>query len=236
MNDMSTTRLVVLGAVKQFQPVHGYFLRRELMTWHVDEWAHIQPGSIYNALRALEVDGYITESGTEAEGKRPARTTYRITPSGEVELQRMLRENLWNVAAFDTQAIMTVASFMFVLSRQEVIAGLEHRLIKSDAIITQNGFDVQDTLRSETTPKYVREIFDLSTARLTAEKQWLLDLLERLRAGEYAFAGETAEDTMPEREAAAATTKSPAKTATKSTATTAKKSPAKTATKSTAKD
>lgn len=226
MNVMSTTRLVVLGAVKQFQPVHGYFLRRELMTWHVDEWAHIQPGSIYNALRALEVDGYIAESGTEAEGKRPARTTYRITPSGEVELQRMLRENLWNVAAFDTQAIMTVASFMFVLSRQEVIAGLEHRLIKSDAIITQNGFDVQDTLRSETTPKYVREIFDLSTARLTAEKQWLLDLLERLRAGEYAFAGETAEDTTPEREAAAATTKSTAKTA--------KKSPAKTATKSTA--
>ncbi len=80
---MSTTRLVVLGAVKQFQPVHGYFLRRELMTWHVDEWAHIQPGSIYNALRALEVDGYIAESGTEAEGKRPARTTYRITPAGE---------------------------------------------------------------------------------------------------------------------------------------------------------
>lgn len=191
---MSTTRLVVLGAVKQFQPAHGYFLRRELMTWHVDEWAHIQPGSIYNALRALEIDDYITESGTEAEGKRPARTTYRITPAGEVELQRMLRENLWNVSAFDTKAVMTVASFMFVLSRQEVIAGLEHRLIKSDAIITQNGFDVQDTLRSETTPKYVREIFDLSTARLTAEKQWLLDLLERLRSGKYTFAGEAVPD------------------------------------------
>jgi DNA-binding PadR family transcriptional regulator len=198
MKRMSTTRLVVLGAVKQFQPVHGYFLRRELMTWHVDEWAHIQPGSIYNALRALEVDGYIAESGTETEGKRPARTTYRITPAGEVELQRMLRENLWNVAAFDTQAIMTVASFMFVLSRQEVIAGLEHRLIKSDAIITQNGFDVQDTLRSETTPEYVREIFDLSTARLTAEKEWLMALLERLRAGAYTFAGETAETTEAE--------------------------------------
>lgn len=26
MKRMSTTRLVVLGAVKQFQPVHGYFL------------------------------------------------------------------------------------------------------------------------------------------------------------------------------------------------------------------
>lgn len=193
MKGMSlTTRLIVLGAVKQFEPVHGYFLRRELMTWHVDEWAHIQPGSIYNALRTLEIDGYIAKDGTEAEGKRPARTTYRITSFGEVELQRMLRENLWNVAAFDTQAIMTVASFMFVLSRQEVISGLEHRLTKSDAIIAQNGFDVQDTLRSEITPKYVREIFDLSTARLTAEKHWLLDLLDRLRSGEYLFAGEIA--------------------------------------------
>ena len=190
---MSTTRLVVLGAVKQFQPVHGYFLRRELMTWHIDEWARIQPGSIYNALRALEVDGYIVEDGTVAEGKRPARTTYRITPSGEVELQRMLRENLWNVKPFDTEAIMTIASFMFVLSRQEVIAGLENRLSKSDSIITTNGFNVQDTLRSETTPKYVREIFDLSTARLPAEKEWTLALLERLRAGEYRFAGETPE-------------------------------------------
>ena len=190
---MSTTRLVVLGAVKQFQPVHGYFLRRELMTWHIDEWARIQPGSIYNALRALEVDGYIVENGTVAEGKRPARTTYRITPLGEVELQRMLRENLWNVKPFDTEAIMTIASFMFVLSRQEVIAGLENRLSKSDSIITTNGFNVQDTLRSETTPKYVREIFDLSTARLTAEKEWTLALLGRLRAGEYRFAGETPE-------------------------------------------
>ncbi len=190
MKDMSTTRLVVLGAVKQFQPVHGYFLRRELMTWHIDEWARIQPGSIYNALRALAVDGYIAESGTESEGRRPARTTYRITPAGEVELQRMLRDNLWNVAPFDTESIMTVASFMFVLSRQEVIAGLEHRLHKSDAIIASNGFHVQDTLRSETTPKYVREIFDLSTARLTAEKEWALTLLQRLRAGEYRFSGE----------------------------------------------
>jgi DNA-binding PadR family transcriptional regulator len=190
---MSTTRLIVLGAIKQFQPVHGYFLRRELMTWHIDEWAHIQPGSIYNALRALEVDGYIAEHGTVVEGKRPARTTYRITPSGEVELQRMLRENLWNVKPFDTESIMTIASFMFVLSRQEVIAGLENRLTKADAIITSNGFHVQDTLRSDTTPTYVREIFDLSTARLTAEKEWALALLQRLRDGEYVFAGETPE-------------------------------------------
>ena len=188
---MSTTRLVVLGAIRQFQPVHGYFLRRELMSWHVDEWAKIQPGSIYNALRTLEADHYIEVVATDAEGGRPARTTYRISPAGEVELQRMLRDNLWNVTAFDTQAVMTVASFMFILSRQEVIAGLEHRLVKADAIIASNGYNVQDTLVSDTTPRYVREIFDLSTARLIAEKEWATRLIERLRAGDYVFTGET---------------------------------------------
>lgn len=187
---MSTTRLVVLGAIKQFQPVHGYFLRRELMTWMVDEWANIQPGSIYNALRALEVDGYVVEAGKETEGNRPARTTYSITEAGEVELTRMLRDRLWNVAPFDTQSVMTVASFMFLLKREEVVRGLEHRIAEADAIIASNGFHVEDTLQSESTPNYVREIFDLSTARMTAEKAWARGLIDRLNAGDYKFAGE----------------------------------------------
>lgn len=190
----SPTRLVVLGAVHQFQPVHGYFLRRELMTWLVDEWANIQPGSIYNALRSLEQDGYVRESGTESDGKRPARTSYTITPAGEVELMRMLRDTLWNVEPFDTQAVMVIASFMFILSRQEVIAGLEHRISKIDAIVLTNGFHIEDTARSETTPKYVREIFELSTARLKAEQEWARSLAERLRQGEYSFADDPREE------------------------------------------
>ncbi|MFK4731298.1 helix-turn-helix transcriptional regulator [Agromyces mediolanus] len=190
----SPTRLVVLGAVHQFQPVHGYFLRRELMTWLVDEWANIQPGSIYNALRSLEQDGYVRESGTESDGKRPARTSYTITPAGEVELMRMLRDTLWNVEPFDTQAVMVIASFMFILSRQEVIAGLEHRITKIDAIVLTNGFHIEDTARSETTPKYVREIFELSTARLKAEQEWARSLVERLRQGEYSFADDPREE------------------------------------------
>lgn len=188
----SPTRLVVLGAVYQFQPVHGYFLRRELMTWLVDEWANIQPGSIYNALRSLEQDGYVAESGTETNGKRPARTTYRITPTGEVALLRMLRETLWTVEPFDAQAVNVIASFMFILSRQEVIAGLDHRATEIDAILQANEFHIQDTLQSSTTPKYVREIFELCNARLRAEQGWSRELAQRLRDGEYSFNDEVA--------------------------------------------
>lgn len=188
----STTRLVVLGAVHQFQPVHGYFLRRELMTWHVDEWANIQPGSIYNALRSLEKDGYVAENTTEAEGKRPARTTYTITPEGEVEFLRLFRSALWEVEVFDTKPVMSIVSFMHVLSRREVIEALEHRIGKIDAIVLSNAYNIEDTARSSTTPDYVREIFELSTIRLRAEQQWARDLRDRLLAGEYVFADEKA--------------------------------------------
>ncbi|MFE4080318.1 PadR family transcriptional regulator [Paenarthrobacter sp. YIM B13468] len=186
----SITRLVVLGAVHQFQPVHGYFLRRELLTWHVDEWANVQAGSIYNALRSLEKDGYVEESSTEAEGKRPARTTYSITPEGEVEFLRMFRSVLWNVEIFDAKPVMVVPSFMNVLSRQEVVDALAHRVSDIDAIVLTNAYNIDDTTRSSTTPGYVREIFELSTLRLRAEQQWARDLRERLLAGDYVFAGE----------------------------------------------
>lgn len=189
----SYTRLIVLGAVFQFQPVHGYFLRRELSTWHVDEWANTQPGSIYNALKALARDGYIIEGETETDGKYPARTVYSVSPTGKVELLRMLRDTLWRVEAFDTNSVMALTSFMFALSRKEVIAGLEHRVGKIDALITTNEFQIDDTLRSDTTPRYVREIFELSSARLRAEQNWSRQLIERLNAGEYQFSDDDLE-------------------------------------------
>lgn len=186
----TTTRLVVLGAVHQFQPVHGYFLRRELLTWHVDEWANIQPGSIYNALRSLEKDGYIEETGTAAEGNRPERTTYRMTQSGEVEFLRLLRRALWNVETFDIKPVMALTSFMYALSRDEVVEALEHRVKEIDAKLASNNYNIEDVRRSPTTPAYVREIFELSSGRLRGEQQWAQQLRERLLAGDYIFAGE----------------------------------------------
>ncbi|KQU94297.1 PadR family transcriptional regulator [Devosia sp. Root105] len=191
------TRLVVLGAVRQFEPVHGYFLRRELMTWHVDEWANIQPGSIYNALKSLKQDGYIQENGTEAAGKRPERTIYQTTPNGVVELMRLLRQTLWTVETFDTKPVMALTSFMFLLSRAEVVAALKVRIAEIDAKVASNGFDISDVAKSSTTPAYVREIFELSSLRLRAEQEWARGLYDRILSGAYTFADEIPAGTQP---------------------------------------
>jgi DNA-binding PadR family transcriptional regulator len=67
---LAPTRLLVLSVVRLLQPVHGYDVRRELLSWRADEWASVPPGSVYGALKTLERDGWIEavaqgiESGT----------------------------------------------------------------------------------------------------------------------------------------------------------------------------
>ena len=68
--------MLVLGVVRTFQPVHGYDVRRELVSWHAEEWAQVAPGSIYNALKSLTRDGLLEMVGTDQVGGRPERTTY----------------------------------------------------------------------------------------------------------------------------------------------------------------
>jgi DNA-binding PadR family transcriptional regulator len=187
---MSATRLLLLGTVRIFQPVHGYFVRRELLSWHADSWAHLNPGSVYNGLRSLERDGFLEEVGTEAKGGRPARTTYRLTGDGEAEFQLLLRGALWNVSTPDPADLMAAWSFAWALTREEVIAALEHRIEQIAAFKRSSDFTIEDIQRSQSTPATVAEHWRLTQARLQGEANWASELCERLRGGEYWFEGE----------------------------------------------
>jgi DNA-binding PadR family transcriptional regulator len=187
---MSPTRLLVLGAVRIFQPVHGYFVRRELLSWHAEEWAHLNPGSIYNALRALTRDGYLEEVGTETQGGRPARTTYRLTPDGETEFLTLLRDALWNVAPHTPASLLAAWSFVWAFKREEVVAAFEHRLAQITAAGQAAQFAIDDLHRDPDKPAHVAEHIRLAQARLDGEANWTRTTLERLRQGEYWFEGE----------------------------------------------
>lgn len=187
---MSATRLLLLGTVRIFQPVHGYFVRRELMGWHADAWANLNPGSVYNGLRTLTREGMLEEVGTEARGGRPARTTYRLTGDGHAEFLMLLRGSLWGVRAFDPADLMAAWSFASALKREEVIAALEHRVEQIEGSARANEFAIEDLDRSPTTPDSVAEHYRLTQARLDGEAQWARELIERLRGGAYWFEGE----------------------------------------------
>ena len=186
----SSTRLLVLGVVRIFQPVHGYDVRRELVSWHAEEWASVAPGSIYNALRSLTKDGLLQVVGTKQIGARPERTTYRLTPRGEQEFTELLRDTWWTVR-MPLDPLIAAVSFLSYTTRGEAIAALEARIAQIRGTIKHGEFAIAAVDNVET-PDHVREMLRLINARVGAEIGWATQLIARLRAGEYVTLGDPA--------------------------------------------
>jgi DNA-binding PadR family transcriptional regulator len=178
-----STRLLVLGVVRLFQPVHGYEVRRELVTWRASEWASVNPGSIYNALKTLTRDGLLEVVGTGQIGGRPERTTYQLTVAGEEEFRSLLRSQWWTVGNL-TDPLMAAVSFLSAVSRKEAIAALEHRITHIQGLARQAELVIESHDGAES-PHHVREMMRLMNARSLAEIGWAQQFLERLRNGEY---------------------------------------------------
>jgi DNA-binding PadR family transcriptional regulator len=192
---MSATRLLVLGAVRIMQPVHGYDVRRELLSWRIEESANVKPGSIYSALKTLHKDGLISVAGQDADPGRPERTSYVMTGEGEKEFQTLLRAAWWRVER-PTEPLVPALCLMPFLPREEFAAALQSRLRQlastmEELRFTRAGIKDGATGADGQIPEHVREILDFSSSRTRAEVAWTKVLLSRVRAGSYRFAGES---------------------------------------------
>ncbi len=185
---MSATTLLVLGCVRIFQPAHGYLIRRELLSWGVDSWGNVNPGSIYNGLRSGVRAGHLVESATE-QGAGPARTTYRLTGDGESAFGGMLRTTLWEPDPMDPARLMAALCFAGMLSRSEMRAAMCGRLLRLQALVAETAHRGAYLARERLAPSWTAEQFHLGDAALRGEIQWCRGFVERLDAGAYRLAG-----------------------------------------------
>ena len=189
------TRLLVLGAVRFMQPTYGYDVRRELISWGVEDWANIKPASIYSALRTLHKDGLIEITASDPNPGRPERTAYVMTAEGDKEFQALLRNAWWTVQT-PIEPLLPALTMFFTMSREELMAALQGRIAQLEALIARSRF-VQAGIAKGATgedgsiPEHVRESFLLTIARTQAELDWAHGFLGRLKAGEYCLLGET---------------------------------------------
>jgi len=79
-------RHAILGIV-EFQPIHGYELRRVLQEGMSAFWP-VNLAGIYPSLAKLEEDGLVTHRVEESEAGRPSRKVFEITPAGREEMSR----------------------------------------------------------------------------------------------------------------------------------------------------
>ena len=178
---MSATRMMILGLVQWMQPVHGYDVRRELLSWSADKWANVQPGSIYHALRKLAEEGLLRTVATEQVGARPARTTYEITDKGAAEFQSLLRGNWWNVST-PPDPFMAAFSFLPALPREETAAALRNRATQLRAGVEQLQA-AQKAEWADNKPLFVSWMWELTIDRSEAEILWCHRTADRIESG-----------------------------------------------------
>lgn len=171
------TRLLVLGVVRESGPVHGYDVRKTLV---VRGWSSIAPGSIYNALKTLAQEGFLESVGTDRQGARPERTSFRITPAGEQEFTRLLEENL-REARLPNHPVLAGLVFLPEMPPAEVATLLRTRAADLRTQAADSRTMATDIRTTDTgIPPHVADSYDLIATLQDSEATWATNLANQL--------------------------------------------------------
>jgi DNA-binding PadR family transcriptional regulator len=177
------TRLLLLGAVALFEPVNGYQIRRELVSWQVDRWAHVNPGSIYHGLSTLTRQGHLRRHDLRDAGRDVA--VYELTDDGRVELDRLLRTSLETVDFYDRVAFHAAFSMLPLLGHDTVLACLETRQAALQALLDE--YPAAAAAKGEMGPPHAVRSLELYRATAETEMAWLRQTIADIRAGRLPF-------------------------------------------------
>ena len=116
--------------------MHPYQMQRLLRLRHKDEILALKRGSLYHAIGRILRAGLISVETTGREGKRPERTTYRITPEGMDALVDALRK-IVATPRRESSEFMAAMSFLPHLDPQNAFQLLQERARKLEGEIAE---------------------------------------------------------------------------------------------------
>lgn len=117
------TKLLVL-AMLGLKPMTGYDIKVMLELNDAERWGGVLIGSIYNALKKLEKDGYIEVASIESTGLRQ-KAIYQITEKGKAYEQQLIIEALEQSSVVYPTTLYSGVSFAFKLPNEKAICALE---------------------------------------------------------------------------------------------------------------
>jgi DNA-binding PadR family transcriptional regulator len=179
----SLWELAVLALLRE-EPMHPYQMQRLLRERHEDEVLGLKRGSLYNAINRLTRSGLIEPTAVGREGRRPERTTYRLTATGKREFVRWLRQRIATPQR-EPSEFMGSISFLVHLTPDDAVAQLVSRAQALEAQI--------EALRTglERTGVHVARIHlievEYNLAMLRAELEWVRGRISEVRSGQFAW-------------------------------------------------
>lgn len=160
-------------------PMHPYQMATTMRERGKEHSIRLNYGSLYTVIEQLLRAKFIIVRETLREGKRPEKTVYDLTPSGEAELLDWMRE-LVSSPAKEYPQFEAALSLLPVLPPEEVIELLEIRLGLLQKTI--DGIDEQERICRE---MHLPRLFSLESeyykALTHAEFEFTKKLLSDLR-------------------------------------------------------
>jgi DNA-binding PadR family transcriptional regulator len=159
-------------------PKHPYEIHQTMQEREAWRLLRLTTGSLYHAIDRLERDGLIEAVETSREGRRPERTTYRLTDSGRDAFAARLRAIVAEPAVEYPQYAVGVA-FLHTLDRADALVQLRRRAIALEASLA-----AENVYRARVTDMGVHELYwadvDLRQRQRETELSWTQQLIERL--------------------------------------------------------
>ncbi|MEJ3659067.1 helix-turn-helix transcriptional regulator [Actinomycetes bacterium KLBMP 9759] len=164
--------------------MHPYEMYRLMISRHEDEIVKVRPGSLYHTVDRLAGAEQVEAVGSDRDGGRPERTTYRITSDGRATLREWIRDVL--ATPMNEYPRFPVAlGEAHNLPRAEVvellrmrISSIERELARIDALMAANR-------PSEREPYLIAAHYGIEMRN--AELRWLRDVADRLENKEMAW-------------------------------------------------
>jgi DNA-binding PadR family transcriptional regulator len=162
--------------------MHPYEMAVTLKQRGKEQSIKLRYGSLYTVIGQLEREGFIRAAGTERDGGRPERTTYRITDAGETEMTSWLRALLAEPVK-EYPHFEAALSLLPALPPKDVQLLLAERLGRLGEQERQMQADIQGAAAADMPALFLVES-EYALALVRTERAYVKGLLRGIETGE----------------------------------------------------
>jgi DNA-binding PadR family transcriptional regulator len=187
MTTVTPLGIAVLALLAE-RPMHPYEMYRLLLERHEDRRVKVRPGSLYHTVARMAELDLVEAVGTERDGGRPERTTYRITDAGRDALAERIRTLLATPVNEYPQFPVALGE-VHNLPRHEVVELLTVRIRRIEAELAESAMLLRAAAERQVEDAYLLAAH-YQRELLTTELEWLTELIARLERKELRWPSE----------------------------------------------
>ena len=180
MAELPVVAVMALALLHE-EPMHPYEIFRTLEQRSETRLVRINAGAVYHAVERLVANGLAEAVGTEREGRRPERTTYRATEAGTAALLPRLTSLIADDHPFYPPFAVGLAEAPH-LPKSQALAALRARRDRQAAALAWSEGTLASLREERNLPlRFVLDV-DHEAAMVRAEVAWLDDIIGRIEA------------------------------------------------------